>query len=136
VRISQEITDKFSIGLSLLCAIHCLALPIILVLLPSLGALQLQDDSFHIWMLIAVIPTSVYALIRGCNKHKNYRLLFLGILGLSSLTLAVFFGYAIAGESGEKALTVLGSMILVLVHWRNFSLCQKHKNCTYHQSKS
>lgn len=125
----QEITDKVSIGLSLLCAIHCLVLPFILVLLPSLAALQLDDEAFHIWMLVAVFPTSVYALTMGCKRHKRYRLLALGAAGLTLLSFAAFLGHEIAGEYGEKILTVLGASLIAAGHFANFRLCQKHSDC-------
>ena len=53
---SQIVTDKAAIGLSLLCAIHCLAFPLLVVLVPSLVALPLHNESFHFWMVVAVIP--------------------------------------------------------------------------------
>lgn len=130
MKTTQAFTDKFSIGLSMLCAIHCLVLPLLLVALPSLGALQLQNESFHSWMLFAVIPTSIYALSMGCKKHQHYRLLFLGIAGLIFMILAVFLDHEITGESGEKILTLLGATLLVIAHWNNFQQCRHHKDCS------
>lgn len=131
----QEITDKVSIGLSLLCAAHCLALPLILILLPSLTALQLEDETFHVWMLVAVFPTSIYALTVGCKRHKRYRLLALGVAGLTLLILAVLLGHEITGEYGEKALTVLGASLIAAGHFANFRLCQQHKDCSCPEHK-
>ena len=51
----QEKMDKFAIGLSAMCAIHCLAVPVLLVLLPSAAALGLGNEQFHFWMLVAVM---------------------------------------------------------------------------------
>ena len=127
----QEYTDKFAIGLSMLCAIHCLLLPLLLVALPSISALQLQNEAFHFWMLAAVIPTSIYALTIGCKKHQRYRLLSWGISGLILMLMAVFFGHYIAGESGEKILTLLGAILVVVAHWGNFRRCQQNKSCTH-----
>ena len=70
----REITDQLSISLSLLCAIHCLIVPFVLILLPTLAVLQLDYEAFHYWMLVSVIPMSVYALTVGCKQHKRYRL--------------------------------------------------------------
>jgi hypothetical protein len=131
MKIVQEFTDKFAISLSMLCAIHCLLLPLLLVALPSLGALQLQNEAFHFWMLAAVIPTSIYALTIGCKKHHRYRLLSWGISGLILMLLAVFFGHDIAGESGEKILTLLGAILVVIAHWGNFRRCRQHHNCNH-----
>lgn len=126
---AQEITDKFAIGLSMLCTIHCLLVPILLVLLPSLGALQLDNEAFHTWMLIGVIPTSLYALTMGCKTHGRYLLLVLGGAGLILLTLAAVLGHEIVGEYGEKVLTVMGTTLVVLAHLSNFRHCKKQKEC-------
>lgn len=124
MRTIQIFTDKMAISLSLLCAIHCLVFPLVIVLLPSIAALQLNDEAFHVWMLLAVIPTSIYALTVGCKQHKHYRVLTLGLLGLLLLVLAV-----ILGGVWEKALTLIGAGIIVLGHYRNYRLCQHEENC-------
>lgn len=124
MRSAQEITDKFAISLSLLCAIHCLASPVMLVLLSSLTVLQLDNEAFHQWMLVAILPATIYALTIGCKKHKRYQLLFLGFTGLTLLVLAVFLGEKTTGEYGEKILTVLGATLIASGHYFNFRLCQ------------
>ena len=132
MKTTQALTDKLSIGLSLACAIHCLVLPVLFILLPSLAALNIHDEAFHLWMVIAVIPTSLYALSLGCKEHKRYQLFYMGIIGLTLLLLALMLGEELIGEVGEKIITVLGSVILAIGHWFNFRLCQKndHKNCS------
>ena len=130
MKIAQQFTDKFAISLSMLCAVHCLLLPILLVSLPSLSSTQLANEALHTWMLVAVIPTSIYALTMGCKKHQRYRLLFLGGTGLILMILAILVGHQIAGEVGEKALTLLGATLVVSAHWGNFQRCYKQKNCS------
>ena len=127
----QAVTDKFAIGLSLGCAIHCLFLPILLALLPSMTALQLDNEAFHFWMLAAVLPTSIYALTLGCKQHKRYRLLILGFIGLGLLVLALALGEERIGETGEKILTVIGAGFVAFGHWFNYRLChaQEYKDC-------
>ncbi len=121
----QTMIDKAAIGLSMLCAIHCLVFPVILVLLPSLAVLPLEDESFHYWMLVAVIPTSAYALTMGCRQHKHYSLFIPGILGLTSLIAALILGDIFQSETLEKALTLIGAVIIALVHYKNFKLCHR-----------
>lgn len=125
----QSLSDKSAIGLSLLCTIHCLALPLAALLLPSIAALPLADETFHYWMLLGVLPISGYALTMGCKKHQRYRLLFIGSVGLSILVLTVYAGHETLGETSEKALTVVGTMILALSHLWNLRLCQHQDHC-------
>ena len=122
----QTFTDKMAMSLSLLCALHCLASPVLIVMLPSLVALQFDGEAFHVWMVLAVIPVSVYALTMGCKQHKRYRLLGLGLLGLLFLLSAVVSG---VGNFWEQALTVTGAAIIALGHYWNYRLCRRHEFC-------
>ncbi len=125
----QTTSDKAAISLSLLCTIHCLVLPIVVVLVPSVGALPLADEAFHLWMLIAVMPISAFALMMGCRKHKRYHLLLIGGLGLFTLGMAAFWAHDSLGETWEKTLTVAGALIIVLGHVWNYRLCQDQDSC-------
>lgn len=125
----QSLTDKTAIGLSLFCAIHCLAFPLVLVLLPNIAALQFDNEVFHLWMVAAVIPTSAYALTQGCKKHKKYQLLTIGLSGLALLILAITFAAPVLGEEWEKAFTVLGAALISYGHYRNYRLCQRKEAC-------
>ena len=126
---TRAFTDKMAMSLSLLCALHCLVSPLIIVMLPSLAALQFDGEAFHLWMVLAVIPTSIYALTMGCKQHKRYRLLGLGLLGLLFLLSAVLAGEELIGDFWEKALTVIGAAIIALGHYRNYRLCRRQEFC-------
>lgn len=119
----QALTDKAAISLSLLCTIHCLVLPFVTLMLPSLTFGFFGEESFHIWMLVAVIPTSIIALSMGCRKHKGYQLLLIGGLGLTFLIAGAFVGHDL-GEIWEKAFTVIGAALIAIGHIWNYRLCQ------------
>ena len=67
-----------AIGLSIACAIHCLSLPVLLLMLPSIATLELDNEAFDFRVVVAVIPCSFYALFLGCKEH-NHRQPFFGI---------------------------------------------------------
>lgn len=117
--------DKLAVGLSLICTVHCLLLPVALVMLPALAANTFGDESFHQWMLLAVLPTSLIALTMGCRRHLNFSVLAIGLPGLAILTLAAFFGHDLFGETGEKIASLLGASLIALGHFRNHRLCKK-----------
>ena len=119
----QQFSDKVAIGLSFLCVIHCLFLPVLLILIPPIsGLMAIDDEAFHIWLLYAVIPISVIALAMGYLHHRNINVFFVGIIGLGTLTLAALLGHDILGEYGEVILTVIGSLIIAFGHIRNYRL--------------
>jgi len=122
-------SDKMAISLSFLCALHCLVIPFLVVLLPNLAIIPLEREAFHFWMVVAVIPISLYALMLGCKKHKTPSIVTIGLLGLVCLIGAVMLGESYLGESGEKLLTVLGATLVALSHYQNYSRCKKIEQC-------
>ena len=125
----QSTSDKLAISLSILCTLHCLILPLLVVLLPSIAALPLQDEVFHIWMVIAVVPISIYALTMGCKKHRQYLMLLIGAVGLLILSVVAFLGHDLLGEVIEKVFTLLGAFTIAIAHVWNFRLCRQHGIC-------
>lgn len=121
--------DKVAISLSSLCIAHCLVFPILATLVPSFLALGLNTESFHFWMVISVIPTSIYALSFGCKKHDQTSPFIIGLIGLSCLILAFVLGVDSLTEIGERLLTTLGALIITYAHVKNFKLCQRHVKC-------
>ena len=122
-------TDRLAISLSALCVMHCLLTPLLIVVLPSIMAVQLENEAFHRVLLIAVIPTSIFSLLIGCKQHKYYRLLAIGLVGLLFLISAIFMEDLAHGEILEKALTITGACILAVGHYLNFRLCNKKDKC-------
>ena len=128
MKTAHAITEKLAIGLSLMCVIHCLFLTGLLALLPSMAALKLDNEAFHLWMVVALLPCSGYSLTLGCKQHKRYRLLIMGSIGLTLLVIALVLGEERIGEACEKILTVLGAGFVAVGHWCNFRLCQAKNN--------
>ncbi|AUJ69249.1 MULTISPECIES: MerC domain-containing protein [unclassified Pseudoalteromonas] len=115
----QSLGDKAAIGLSMLCLVHCLILPLLLFVLPPLaGLLTLSDEAFHEWLLIAVLPISVLALGFGYLRHKSGLVVGMGLVGCTFLVLATILGE----QRGETLFTVLGSMLITYAHLRNYAL--------------
>ncbi len=125
---ARKLSDQAAIGLSGLCTLHCLALPLVLTLLPSALAITLGSEAFHLAMIAAVIPTSVYALTVGCKQHQRYRLLVLGGAGLL-LLIGAALGEHYISEWQEKALTVAGALLLAASHALNYHQCKQHDDC-------
>ena len=121
------VADKLAITLSSLCVVHCFFTPLLLLAIPGLTAIGLGSESFHLWMVVAVIPVSLFALYAGCRRHKNYNLLVTGIVGLLTLVLALFSEAFAFGEYGEQGLTVVGSALLIFAHYQNYIGCKALK---------
>lgn len=123
----QETIDRTAIGLSLVCALHCLLLPLAVATLPLLAA-SAGDGHFHSLLLVAVLPTSAIAITLGCRRHRDWRVAALCVPGLAIITLAALFGHDWVGHAGETVLTLLGAGLVALSHLRNQALCRQGRS--------
>ena len=119
-----SVLDRSAIGLSFLCVLHCLAVPLTLILVPSLAALPIADERVHLLLVLLVLPTSTVALTLGCRQHGLKHILAWGLTGIAILVLAAGLGEEFLGEYGEKILTVVGSVLVVVGHILNFKCCR------------
>ena len=85
---------------------------------------MLADESFHLAMLWVILPAAIVAFGIGCWRHKDRRVLALGIIGLTGIVMAATVLHDIVGETGERIVTVISAAILVSAHVRNFRLCR------------
>lgn len=120
--------DRSAIFLSSLCVVHCLVLPVVLIILPTLSSLAyFSDERFHVWMLFGVIPISVFALAFGYLHHKSYRVVAVASMGIMILLLATLFGHDALGHTGEIIASVIGSLFIAFAHIQN--LRQRQMRC-------
>ncbi|OAN65922.1 MerC domain-containing protein [Sphingomonas sp. TDK1] len=114
--------DSIGICASVLCMLHCLALPLLLAALPALTARLGQHHAFH-WIVLALaLPTGALALVGGWRRHRAAAPMMVGGLGLALLTAGVAIPLQ---ELVETGLTVAGSLFLAgahLANWRHRAL--------------
>ena len=121
--------DKLAIGLALACALHCLVVPVMVSLYPSVITASLQDERIHLALLTFVIPISVLSLTLGCRLHKRLPVVSLGAAGIFVLILSALLGHDLGSKSLEVAGTLLGSGLVASSHVLNFKLCRATHSC-------
>lgn len=116
--------DGLALVLSGTCMLHCLALPILVTLFPIIRGSLLEEQAFHLIILVFILPTSLIALTIGCRKHKDRLTFILGACGLSILTFTALFGHEVFGLDGERWVTTVGGLVLAAAHIQNFRCCR------------
>lgn len=101
-------------GLSGLCAVHCVATAVLLGLLASAGGLLGKPIFHEVGLTLAMILGAI-ALGRGVREHGFVLPCAVGALGLLLMAYAMSLH-----ESGyEPAVTILGVSVLALGHRLN-----------------
>ena len=129
---SQLTSDKFAISFSAICMIHCLFAPSLIILSYSSLALTVESELIHKAILLLTIPVSIFAISLGYKNHSNNSIIYTGIAGLTILISALLVGESI-GENAELILTILGSLMVITCHYRNYNVCKK-LNCDCHET--
>lgn len=119
--------DRAAIALSGLCILHCLAMPLVLLLLPFLG--QFADGHFHLQMLIVVVPVSTVALLLGFRHHRQTTILVGGLAGMLLLFVGGTWAHNEFGVVADRLLTICGSLVLATAHFYNSRLSRTRRTC-------
>lgn len=104
--------DRMAIGLSGLCAVHCLASAVLVALAASAGGLLLNPIFHEVGLSIAIMLGAI-ALGRGIWQHGYMMPASIGALGLGVMAGAVTLPH---DGSGETLFTLIGVGLLALGH--------------------
>lgn len=118
--------DATGIGLSSLCLLHCLALPLIAVAAPAAGAWA-EAEWIHKVLVLAALPISGYAVLRRVFDPGGVVFFIAAVAGLSLLVAAAFVE---AFHDLEKPVTVAGALLLAGAHlywWRRHKFAREQR---------
>ena len=121
---TRSLADAIGIAGSAFCALHCLIVPLSLVIGPLANLLHVDDELFHSLLLWIVVPAATLAFAVGCLQHKDRVVMLCGAIGLASLVLSFTVLHEWAGENGERIAATFSATLLITAHVRNFRLCR------------
>ncbi|WP_288412232.1 MerC domain-containing protein [uncultured Sphingomonas sp.] len=113
----QRLLDGFAVTASMLCLIHCLILPILLIALPVLATMLVVPEAFHTIAFAIALPTSILAMASGHARHHRFGPAMLAAAGLMLLGIGAF---AIDSETAERIVTSVGAVTLAVAHVLNW----------------
>ncbi len=109
--------DLYAIGLSTLCVLHCLALPLLVVLMPVAAQFS-ESELVHQVLVIAAVPVSLRVIWKTRPVKDNRPFVGAALVGLGLLLLAAFVETV---SRYEESITVTGAALLGsahLWHWK------------------
>jgi len=116
--------DALGIATSLVCAIHCAVLPLLLSSLPLFGINIIHNNFFEAGMIALAFVVGSLALFHGYRRH-HHRLLPL-------LIFATGFTFLVLKEmslSYEVALLIPAVSFILTAHYLNYRFCRKANHC-------
>lgn len=113
--------DAMGIATSVLCAIHCALLPLLLSGLPLLGGKLVHNEAFEWTMIGIAFFIGVYSLSHGFKRHHRNKLpVILFFIGFFFLAAKQFSSY-------HLIFLFIAVALIVSAHYLNLRLCMKSK---------
>ncbi|MFC3101901.1 MerC domain-containing protein [Altererythrobacter lauratis] len=104
---------------SLLCLLHCLALPVLFLASPGLIRFIPDSPLLHLLALAFVLPFALGAFWLGFRQHRQAGPGLAGLGAIALLAISLWNGWS---PVLEHALSIVGSALLIAAHVRNWRL--------------
>jgi len=124
---AADTADRVGIAGSLLCAVHCALMPLVLSLLPALGVGLLGrvdlDQAFVIFATLLGVAT----LSTGFRRHRAHHAWALLIPGLTMVWLGSFTSLH-DHSIGHALMMTVGGLLIAAAHFANLRLTHRSAN--------
>src|SRR3546814_8553167 len=112
--------DRFGATGSLICAVHCALLPLVLAAIPSLGLSEWLGDGFELAFVVFATSVGVFSLVYGYRRHRRIRALGVLLAGLALLWAGLLFSPWHHGSVAlHAAVMTLGGTLIGVAHLLN-----------------
>ncbi len=119
--------DALGIGTSILCAIHCALLPVLIGSFPVFGVNIIHNLVFEWSMIALAFAVGSYSLFHGYIKHHRSLLPVLVFsVGFIFLVLKQFFAQY------ETVFLIIAVLLIISAHFYNYRLCHRSKCSSPH----
>ncbi|EMR03523.1 MerC domain-containing protein [Cesiribacter andamanensis] len=109
--------DSAGFFASIVCALHCAFLPLLLLALPHASLPLLHTPAAEFLMIGASFGLSLAALSSGFGKHKRKRVLLAMLAGFSIILLGITTALP---QGAEILATSSGALLVSLGHYLNW----------------
>ena len=119
----RSVWDKIGISASLVCAVHCVLLPVFFSTLPFLGIEILENPIIEIIVIATSLVVGSWALFNGYRHYRKSWLLVIFVLGIIVLVIS---NTMITRRSWEIVLKSIAAVAIVTAHiynWRFSKRC-------------
>lgn len=123
--------DRIGIGVSGLCLIHCLFLPALILIVPAIGTLFV-DDMTHVILYSMIVVSAVASFIPGYQLHRQFLPIICAVIGFLFISFATFLAHPWLGHKWEAPIAICGSSVLILAHWLNHRSKHQCLKCNHH----
>ena len=121
----KGLLDRVGATGSMLCAVHCAALPLVLAIAPAIGA-GFASHGFEVGFIAFASGLGLTSLVLGYRRHRVGRALLLLVPGIALLWTAVLFEPLHANLIAHAVAMACGGSLVAVAHLLNLRLAHGH----------
>ena len=122
----HALLDRLGATGSLLCAMHCALLPVLIALLPSLGISAALAPSLEVGFVLFATLFGLAVLVSSYRRHRAVRALGLLIPGLLVLWVGILYAPLHHSVVPHAVAMTFGGTLVGLAHLANLRLNHGH----------
>lgn len=108
----------------MLCALHCMAIPLVMTVGALGGVAWLEDPWLEAIFIGLSFVIASWSLTRSYLSHHYWTAIRIVIVGFIFLILSRFVAHA-----WEATLAAIGGITIAGAHWKNWHLQKKYTQC-------
>ncbi|HET6603002.1 MAG TPA: MerC domain-containing protein [Xanthomonadaceae bacterium] len=117
--------DRLGAALSLLCAVHCAALPLAIALVPALGLSALAGPGFERGFVVFASALALVTLWLAWRRHRALSALKWLVPGVALVVVGAF-GPIAHPSLLHAAMMSAGGTLIAVAHLHNLRLSRRH----------
>jgi hypothetical protein len=119
--------DAVGIGASVICALHCIALPLFFSSLPLLGIELLENDFIEFFIILISIFIGSFSLVNVYKKnHRSKTILLLFTVGMILVISSTYIELSFIWESFIKLLCAIAIVSAHYLNWKKLHIRENH----------
>ncbi len=122
----SALLDRIGATGSLVCAVHCALLPLVIALLPSLGIAAWLGDDFERAFVVFATLFGLAILAWSYRRHRTLRALALLLPGLAALWAGILVASLHHALVPHAVVMTFGGTLVGLAHLANLRLNHGH----------
>ena len=123
--LNHTVVDNVGACLSFACAVHCMAAPLLMTVLPLVGLGFILSESAELALVFGAVGVAVGSFTWGYRNHRKWRV----FLMLGGALILIYIARFHASEGSEVIFMAMGGLLLAVVHLINRRLCRMCQHC-------
>lgn len=129
--------DRIGVTGSVLCALHCAAIPLVIALVPGIGLGLFASEGLEAGFVVFATVLALASLWMGFKRHRSFRGWLFLVPGLAAVWAAILYPPLHHSVVPHAVVMAIGGTLIAVAHVLNLRLTHGHVQdaCCHHHCR-